>query len=70
MVTRNARVEFTIVDLAGKRVGRVDAGEVRGGVPVELLWPTDAPSGLYVVKVTATADGDTESRLFKMAIIR
>ena len=67
----DANVSITIVDLAGALVDELDAGSVRGGVPTELEWRTDAPSGVYFARVTAkTASGREESRLIRMAIIR
>ncbi len=60
-----------IVDLAGALVDELDAGSVRGGVPTELEWSTDAPSGVYFARITATtASGRKESQLIRMAIIR
>ncbi|MCH7638364.1 MAG: hypothetical protein IH855_02720, partial [Bacteroidetes bacterium] len=67
----DAEVSIMIVDLAGALVDELDAGSVRGGVPTELEWRTDAPSGVYFARVTATtASGREESRLIRMAIIR
>jgi hypothetical protein len=43
----------------------------RGGAPGEVLWRTDAGSGLYFARVRATsAGGRTQTRIVKMAIIR
>ena len=67
----DAEVSIMIVDLAGALVDELDAGSVRGGVPTELEWSTDAPSGVYFARVTATtASGRKESQLIRMAIIR
>ena len=67
----DAEVSIMIVDLAGALVDELDAGSVRGGVPTELEWSTDAPSGVYFARVTATtASGREESQLIRMAIIR
>lgn len=67
----DAAVSILIVDLSGALVDEFNAGTVRGGVPTELEWSTDAPSGVYFARVTATsAAGREESRLIRMAIIR
>ena len=67
----DAEVSIMIVDLAGALVDELDAGSVRGGVPTELEWSTDAPSGVYFARITATtASGRKESQLIRMAIIR
>lgn len=69
--TRDARIRVTIVNMAGGLVDEFEVENIRGGVPVEYAWHTDAPSGLYIARITATADdGMRESYLVKMAVIR
>ncbi len=70
MTRRDARVRITIIDAAGSLLDDLEL-DLRGGAPTEHLWQTDAASGLYYARVTATgADGTTDTRLIKMAIIR
>ncbi len=69
--TRDARVRITIVDAAGALIDRIDVPDVRGGVPTDILWQTDAASGLYYARIEATdASGSTETALIKLAVIR
>ena len=70
--SRDARVKVRIVDAAGQIVEDVEIGDVRAGIPKEVVWQAgDAESGLYFARFTAeTADGDEETELVKMAIIR
>lgn len=69
--SREARVRITIVGLTGRVIEEIEIPNVRAGVPVEHVWDTTAPSGLYFARVQATAeDGETETRLIKMAIVR
>lgn len=69
--TADARIEILIVDAAGGRVDEITVEQVRGGVPGEVRWQTEASSGLYFARITATgADGRKQTRIVKMAIIR
>lgn len=71
MTTEAARVDVVITDAAGDVVDEIDMGTIAGGTPAEHRWETSAASGLYFARVRArTADGETETRLVKMAIIR
>lgn len=70
MTTRDAQVKVTIINEAGSLIDEL-AFDLRGGSPGEHAWQTDAASGLYFARVTATTvDGQQESKLIKMAIIR
>ncbi len=65
------RAEITIVDLAGSLVEAITIEDVPAGVPTEVLWQTDAASGIYVARVRFTADdGASVTRLITMAVIR
>lgn len=69
--TEDASLGITIVDMAGARIDHLGAQLVRAGAPFELLWETDAQSGVYFANVTATAaSGRVESRLITFAIVR
>ncbi|MDZ4700948.1 MAG: hypothetical protein SH809_14670 [Rhodothermales bacterium] len=69
--TRDVRVRITIVDAAGGLVDRIDVSDARAGVPTDILWQTDAASGLYYARIEATdASGSTETALIKLAVIR
>ena len=70
MTTEDARVRITIIDAAGSLIDEV-ALDLSGGTPAEHPWQTDAASGLYYARVTATGvSGRTATKLIKMAIIR
>jgi outer membrane protein assembly factor BamB len=70
MTSEDARVEITILDAAGTLVQEMTM-EMRGGTPAEEVWQTDAESGVYFARVTATStSGETATKLIKMAIIR
>ncbi len=70
MTTQDASVRITIIDTAGSLIDEV-ALDLRGGTPAEHLWQTGAESGLYYARITATgANGQTATKLIKMAIIR
>ncbi|MDX1440636.1 MAG: T9SS type A sorting domain-containing protein, partial [Rubricoccaceae bacterium] len=66
----DATVAVTIVDLSGALVEEMEPIAVRGGVPTEVEWTTEASSGVYFARVTATTGGREESQLIRMAIIR
>ena len=69
--TKPCRVEITIIDAAGALVDKLLVENVPGGVPTEVRWETNAASGLYFARVKATADdGETQSKMIKMAVIR
>lgn len=68
---RDARVSIRIIDAAGLLVDDIDMGDVRAGLPTEAVWQADAESGLYFARFTArTADGEEETKLVKMAVMR
>ena len=70
MTTQDAAVRITIIDAAGSLIDEM-ALDLQGGTPAEHLWQTNAASGLYFARVTATAPGgETATKLIKMAIIR
>ena len=70
MTTEDATVRITIIDAAGSLIDEVTL-EMRGGTPAEHLWQTNAASGLYYARITATGPGgETATKLIKMAIIR
>ncbi|MFB3131432.1 MAG: hypothetical protein ACE10K_02810, partial [Rhodothermales bacterium] len=70
MTTEDAAVRITIIDAAGSLIDEVTL-EMRGGTPAEHLWQTNAASGLYYARITATGPGgETATKLIKMAIIR
>jgi len=70
MTTEDARVEITILDMAGALVKEMEM-DLRGGTPAEEVWQTNAASGVYYARVKATSDtGETATKLIKMAIIR
>jgi hypothetical protein len=68
---RDAQVSVRIVNGAGQRIEDIEMGMVRAGIPSEVIWQTDAESGLYFARLTAkTADGGEETKLVKMAVMR
>lgn len=71
-VREPSSVEIDIVDLSGARVDRLEVAAVSAGVPTEVIWQTEAGSGVYLARVKATAlsGGKTDTRLIRMAIIR
>ncbi len=69
--SKPCRIRITIIDAAGALIDEIAVDGVPAGVSSEYTWTTDAPSGLYFARITAVADdGETQSRLVKMAIIR
>ncbi len=70
MTTEDASVRITIINAAGSLIDEVEL-ELKGGAPTEHQWQSDAASGLYYARVTATSTtGQTATKLIKMAIIR
>lgn len=70
-LTEPARVSIRILDLSGRLVDTLELQSPDSGVPVEVPWAADVPSGVYFARVSAsTASGRTESRLVRMAVIR
>ena len=68
---RDAQVSVRIINGAGQRIEDIEMGMVRAGIPSEVIWQTDAESGLYFARLTAkTADGEEETKLVKMAVMR
>lgn len=70
-VSKDSRVEITIIDGAGRLVDKITIESVRAGVPTEVEWETNASSGLYFARVRAiAASGGEDTRVVKMAVIR
>ncbi len=70
MTSEDADVSIRIIGADGTLAGELAFSTV-AGVPVEVLWNTDAASGLYYARYRAVAqDGRTETQLVKMAVIR
>ncbi len=70
MTTEDTAVRITIIDAAGSLIDEVTL-DLQGGTPAEHLWQTNAASGLYFARVTATStNGQTATKLIKMAMIR
>ncbi len=68
---RDARVSIRIVDAAGQLVEDVEMGDVRSGIPEEVVWQAEVASGLYFARYRArTSDGEEETKLVKMAVMR
>ena len=71
-VQETSRVDIDIVDASGMRVDHLEVDAAPGGVPTEIIWQTDAGSGVYLARIKARAlsSGRTDARLIRMAIIR
>lgn len=71
-VREASSVVIDIVDLSGVRIDRLEVASASPGVPTEVIWQTEAGSGIYMARVKATAlsGGSTDTRLVRMAIIR
>ena len=70
MTSEAADVSITIIDGAGFYIDSFSFA-TSAGVPHEVLWHTDAVSGVYYARVEATSrTGSKDSRLIKLAIIR
>lgn len=70
MTHESSDVAITIVDTAGSLIDSMTF-TTSAGSPHEILWHTDAVSGLYYARVKATSvSGATDSHLIKLAIIR
>ena len=71
-VQETSRVDIDIVDASGLRVDHLEMEAAPGGVPTEIIWHTDAGSGVYLARVKARSlsSGRTDARLIRMAIIR
>ena len=65
-------VTIDIVDMSGVRIERIDLPSVQAGIPREVVWETEAGSGIYLARIRArSADGSSQdTRLIRMAIIR
>jgi len=65
-------VEIDIVDMSGVLVDQMEIESASAGMPTEIIWQTDAGSGIYLARVKATAHsgGNSDTRLIRMAIIR
>lgn len=65
---KGAEVKVEIFDLAGRKVAEVK-GQGRGGLENELLWNTkDVAPGVYFARLTAKAQGASESAIVKIAV--
>ncbi len=69
---RSGTANIEIVDAAGNNVAVLEGLKLLGGVPAETPWDvTDVSSGVYIAKVHFVGDdGQSDSRLIKMAVIK
>ncbi len=65
-------IRIDIVDMNGLLIDRIDTAAPGGGQPAEVLWTTEAGSGVYLARVraTSTISGQSATRLIRMAIVR
>lgn len=65
-------ITIDIVDMSGVRMERIELASVQAGIPREVVWETEAGSGIYLARVRArSVTGSAEdTRLIRMAIIR
>lgn len=63
-------IQITIINSAGVFVAELEMKAVPAGIASEVEWRTDAASGLYLARVTATIGSRVETHLIKIAIIR
>ncbi|MFT5515638.1 MAG: hypothetical protein ACI80V_001764 [Rhodothermales bacterium] len=69
--TVTCSISIIILDAAGSLVDTLELETAPAEVPSEVVWTTDAESGLYFARIRARAvDGRTEDTLVKVAIIR
>ena len=69
--SQDVRVTITIIDAAGGLIDTLVAENVRGATTTDILWQTDAASGLYFARMEAVAaDGSSETKLIRIAIVR
>jgi hypothetical protein len=71
-VQEASSIQIDIVDMSGMLIGQLEVGSAAAGVPTEVIWQTDAGSGVYLARIKAKAlsGGKTDTRLVRMAIIR
>ena len=69
--TSDVQVTITIIDTAGALVDKLVRENVRGNTSTDIVWQTDASSGLYYARVEAVSgDGASETKLIKLAIVK
>ncbi len=70
-VTETSDVTVVIVDMTGTPIDEFELPAVAAGVPSEIVWKTEAGSGVYLARIEASsASGRKDTRLIKLAIIR
>jgi len=70
MTTEAAEITITIIDAAGTRIDEL-AYAVLPHSPTEIVWETQAASGLYFARVRAIgSSGRSDSQLIRLAVIR
>ena len=68
---KSARIEITILNALGEIVDRMSLDNPTPLIDNELAWDTtDYASGLYICRVEARSQSQTEVRFIKAAIIR
>ena len=69
--TQDVQVVIRVIDAAGNLMDEIIQENVRGNTATDIRWQSDLESGLYFARVKAvSADGDSETQVVKMAVIR
>ena len=68
--TGQADAEINIFDAVGNRIAKLDASGTTG-TPMETEWITErVGSGIYWARLTADFGGETQSRIFRVAVVK
>ena len=70
--TEPSDIRIDIVDMNGLLIDRIETNAPGGGLPAEVIWTTEAGSGVYLARVRAasTVSGRTATHLIRIAIVR
>ena len=67
---QDANVSIRIFDIAGKKVAEL-SGRTTGGLDSEVSWDvTNIQSGVYLARVEASSQNQTQTRFIKIAVVK
>jgi len=67
---QDASIAIAIFDIAGKKITEL-SGKAFGGVDTEILWDvTHVQSGVYLARVEASNQNQTQARIIKIAVVK
>jgi hypothetical protein len=68
--TADCEIRIAIADISGNLIKEFDPIGAYASMPSEIQWQASVASGVYLARISATANGKTETKLVKIGVIK